>query len=659
MQRPVATVLSVGALCVASLVASANPLEFPTYVQHLTVAYASAADAAQAKAEPAPLPKGASIAFTTRWDDSTPAHAKKAGMLEGVGFKATFFLNGDENYLASVAPKLLKGGHALGNHTSSHPFMMETDVNRMQLEVVRNRMAIEAVTDTTVVSFAMPYNWNSPVDENRPALLGKILVDTGHYVSGDWFRHVDRTRQPASAWMPAFTFVSNDSRPDPALFRKNFEEAAAAARATAGYPRVNFGIHSWCDEQGQAVQAACLKPIADDPQFVRLNDNEYGAARYAFFHGAIRPVKTRGKTVVYELTRFYPSALGSDIPWTIRFTGATPASVALEGRPLAAVGDGLFEIPHASAAGGLPVSVDRTKEDGSLAKNPGLAFTIAPDEANGTLTLKLVNGSEVALKDIYGVVYPAPPWSRGRIVFKERELPPGATLERSFKLGGRNDDVTYWSSDTFYAAQIDFTDAAMKRRRLWASREIAHRPARDASAPLLARDASLTMGPFPVEMFDEASIVAASDPSATLAHLGRRAYESWLPQANGNGAPWSLCRFIPWQTDRKLLESIRPFLSRKGGNMRLVAFDFVAPKAGPVKLRSSIGRWVPHAYYLNGEKFSVKGGHQTLAAREGRNRLILQAPLPNAHHASTFAAAVFSEDGALLPCFKPPVGDRP
>ena len=171
-----------------------------TRAEIVTAEFASAAEAEAAQIAVAPLPEGRKLAFTSRWDDSNWQHVPRAEMFKRVGMTPMFFLNGDRGFLKDALPKLKALGARFGNHSESHPFLMESGINIMFNEVVENKLRIECFSDMPNTSFVIPYNWECSLEPRRAAMLAKILVDNGIFVSSDW--PLAATEQPASEWMP-------------------------------------------------------------------------------------------------------------------------------------------------------------------------------------------------------------------------------------------------------------------------------------------------------------------------------------------------------------------------------------------------------------------------------------------------------------------------
>lgn len=449
------TFVFAGAFALA-LAARGNPLGFPSYEREVEAVFATPAEAAKAEMKICALPDGAKIAFTTRWDDSSSKHLAKRDMLNEAGYKGTFFLIGDERFAQAKGAALIAGGNALGAHTMTHPSLWKGSVAKMFSEVLLNRIMIERAADFPVVSFVIPFSWNTP-DRTRQPKLVRILCDTGLYVSSDW----PMSNSPAGfdKWMPGYTFEASDKKPDEKRFHFNLKRSVKSALA-GKYPKVTFGIHSWCDDAGNEVQGELLSRYAGNPEWFYGNDNEYGAHRYAGLHGKVGRKSVKGKKAVFSITMFDPAFTGSDIPVSVRFT-SVPEKVSVGGAALVER-RGTYRVPHSL---GTLTKADSADKAGRFRKFPGLEIRIVPDEAKATLALEVKNGTGTKMKDVVFTVLPAPGWSNSRIVSKAGALDKGV-LKRSFDLGKKTDDPDYWADPVIYAASVDFRIGA-KACRAW------------------------------------------------------------------------------------------------------------------------------------------------------------------------------------------------
>lgn len=108
---------------------SGDRLGFPSYEQQVTLTFASEEAAQQATCRVAPLPDNARLSFGTRWDDTSIRHVPKAKMLNEAKTKGTFYLVGGAKGMEELARTLCSLGHAVGNHTMTHPHALQLSPN--------------------------------------------------------------------------------------------------------------------------------------------------------------------------------------------------------------------------------------------------------------------------------------------------------------------------------------------------------------------------------------------------------------------------------------------------------------------------------------------------------------------------------------------------
>ncbi|MEI3001091.1 MAG: polysaccharide deacetylase family protein [Victivallis sp.] len=121
-----------------SAVLSANPLALPEYTREVKLTFATPEAAKEAKLTLLPLPAGKHFAFSTRWDDSNPKHARMAELLAKHGFKGTFFLVArDDKFYDETLPQLTRKGHSVGNHTLNHPNLATLIPNEVSRQICR------------------------------------------------------------------------------------------------------------------------------------------------------------------------------------------------------------------------------------------------------------------------------------------------------------------------------------------------------------------------------------------------------------------------------------------------------------------------------------------------------------------------------------------
>lgn len=613
-----------------------DPLMFPTYDQALVAEFASAADAAAALSKMAPLPNGASRAFSTRWDDTTPAHIAKADMLERAGVKGGFYFvgNSDGNFFEKGARELVARGHAVGNHTLNHPFMLELSDNRIFREVLENRIRIETVIDRSVVSYVSPYGWygRDTTDDHHRTKAVEMIVETGHWVSDD--NPLPEAGVPNDIWYPANRFAADDRNPTWELFEKGLKAQMKIADGNPLAPRIVLGTHSWCDAAGLARQEKWLRENCLRPDWIQLNDYEYGAYRYSFLNGAVRKVSANGSRATFAVTRFDPSALGHLIPLSLKFS-REPVRITCGGRALEKGANGTWTLPH-DASRTTVRAVARADVAGVSAKIPGVVFTVAPDAARGVLRLVLKNGTDAALSDLYGVAHLPPEFLTRRRTFSVTSVKAGETLVKEISFGAV-DHAAFAVDASLYAASVDFTQPA-GRVRFWATAE---RPA--PKTMLLPRDVARWTSPIDGARLDDATLAAIS------------ADRGPLPTQDGLVWHTGTFREAAWYNvsiKNKVYSKSEQALAATGKAVEAVALQFTAPETGEVKVLTNIAFTRGAVIYLNGEKVPFAGKAFTLPAKPGLNRLVARVPLgKNVHYARALQIAVHTKSlGSPIPC---------
>lgn len=631
-----------GALFMTGL-AGANPLQFPSYLQTVRVQFERTKDAKAAEMKVTPLPGGAELAFTSRWDDSTPAHVAKARMLHDIGYKATFFLNANPNFFRNCAPQILAWGHAVGNHSSTHPFLMECLPNRIFREIYAQKIAIECETGFSVVSFAAPFNWVAPVDKSQPKLLGKILLDTGHFTSSDY--RVADTGLTGDQWYCTYLFGADDRNPNEKQFEQRIARSIASAQSHPDYPRITFGIHSWCDEAGTQRQAEWLKRYRNRNWFYG-NDNEYGAYRYSFLHGTVKKVAVEGKEAVFTVVRFSPAQLGDLIPLSLSFSRNVASVSEKTGGALAAGKNGTWTLPHRAGLA-LPSVIDCVKEQGPGRRIPNVAMSVMPDEKAGVLTVSLENRGTAPMQDLYLVAQTPPRWEKGRICEQIPELAPGVKIEKRFSLGKAVTLPGYTEGNALYGASVDYCSGG-KTFRLYATKEMPGQTGVKGSSP---RDTVLTLGPFAEEKFEETTWLAASQVGAPLPDLSEAVNEKWQHWTDPDRVVLTCYAFMPYgsKCNAAYKKAITPIVESKK-QARLIAFEFEAPSAGEAKFYNSVhSGFRKPCFYLNGVKYALSEKKpQRIPVLAGKNRLILRADMEQVRAPSSVQATV-SADGLDTP----------
>ena len=574
-----------------------------TRAEIVTAEFASAADAQKAQIAIAPLPEGRKLAFTSRWDDSSGQHVQRAEMFKRTGMVPMFFLNGDMGYFKGIVPKLKSLGARFGNHTVNHPFLMESGVNIMFNEVVENKLRIECFSDMPNTSFVIPYSWECSLEPRRAAMLAKILVDNGIFVSSDW--PLAATEQPASEWMPGFTFSGNDNQPTDKTFYSGISNAVASVAKNPGYPKVTFGIHSWCKPDGLLKQEKWINETiaAHKGDWWITDDAHYGAYRYEFWHAKTKKLGVKGKTATFEVLRHDPAFLGEVQPLTYTFIREVQqhAHTFVRVEPIKVSLCGGY-----SALPALPAKIDRM-ENGASAEFPDLALTIKVDEAKGELSYEFTGNAEV----IAVVVNPAPLWSEGRILVTE--------AKKTVKLGSANKIAEYREGDRLYVVGVDFVKNGV-RGRLYATEVV---PGSQKKFGGTARDAALVLGPINLDDFPAEKVAALAVPGVTLPNVGDGIHQFWRSMADRKRCGFSAAAYIPWSSSNSA--EFKAAMAKAQPADRptfLAAVDFECDDAGEKDFLVNRAKWEKTEFWINGQHFEAKGGQHRIAVRKGLNRIV-------------------------------------
>ena len=589
-----------------------NPLGIGTYTQTFDVKFADAAAAARAECVMTRLPGGADRMLSARWDDSNPAHIAKVKMLNEVGVKATIYANGSAKYLVNEGRELLRLGHAVGNHTTKHPFMMEVSANRDFAEILLNRVNIETNLDASCVSFAQPFGWCAAIDEAKPVLVSDILFNTGHYVSGD--NVIPETKGGEKKRYPTRLVRSGDSKIEPEKVAKSFADALEWIAANPRFPRMSYGIHSWCDDAGNKLQAQTIRDAWRE-DWCTGTDAEYGAYSYQFDNGEVRKIRTEGDTVTFAVRRFDPRPLGSAIPLSLKFS-EEPKEIAL------AKGErGTYVLPHdADRRAVTKIGVAGSEKFPDL----DAKLEIFPE---GFAELTLVNRGKTELGDLCFVMMAPPKWNRGRSVEFLRTLAPGADAKIKFDFGGRaaRKDYAYGPAD--YACSIDFY-ADGEACRVWTIAQDAGEEPPKMKTPC---EVVKCIGPFDVAKFDAEFARKASIPGAELEDLGAAVNEKWYASGKNGGSGftvhfWNDFNYHP--KDRMdYRDAVYPLVKEKR-QARLFVYDFVSEREGTAKLYASTDRGLPAVSpraWVNGAETALERKVvNAIPVRKGVNRVVVE-----------------------------------
>lgn len=111
--------------------------------------------------------------------------------LDALDVPATFFLCGQNvNRNPGVARSIATAGHAVGNHTHTHPRLTFCSYGRVRQELASAQTAISDATGTAVTLFRPPYGLRSPALRR---LLPEFGLTSVHWtvIGNDWKREAD------------------------------------------------------------------------------------------------------------------------------------------------------------------------------------------------------------------------------------------------------------------------------------------------------------------------------------------------------------------------------------------------------------------------------------------------------------------------------------
>ena len=624
----------VGAACFAG-----NPLGFPEYTQTVTATFATPADAAAAQAVLASLPGGAACSFGTRWDDTNPRHLAKAAMLEQIGVKGAFYIvsgtrrETPQSFRIAGIRELIRRGHAIGNHTVTHPFVLDLSPEAMFAQFLRCRIDLECDTDHSVVSYASPYGWyqNRWMDSRIKALAVKMLPECGLWVSGD--NPIADAGVPDDLLYPANRFSADDKNPNYDRFQAGLKAQMAVAARSPRAPRITLGTHSWCDDAGNAKQQAWLKKHCVRDDWVQLNDYEYGAYRYSALNGSVARQAATENRAVFVVRRFDPAALGDGIPLSLSFS-KEPSGVECGGKPLTRGANGTWTLPH-DASRHTVAKVGLAGEDGMCEKLPGLALKVVPDLAARKVTVTFRNGSAVALHDVYGVVHLPPEFSDRRRTFLITSVDAGSSVERVIE-GGAAEKMVYPSGSELYAASLDFSQGD-ERARLWAVSTV------EVPKKMTPRDVVRWTGIVPAATIDDGKLMALSAETGPLSLLGDDV--KWLsPPANPSGA-W----YLVTPGGRSMSKAETAAATPAGA--AVFAFQFAADAGANVEMLTNIAVCDGKAaVFLNGAKLPVGRSRMRIPVRKGTNRIVARIGVKADKYTKAVQMAICENGELCTPC---------
>lgn len=457
------TALTLAAVFATVSVFAENPLGFREYQQKFTLSFPSEQDAQKAELKAKPLPADYKLAYSSRWDDSTPKHLDTHEVMMRNNIKGTFFL-GDLNWLNGVLnkdpdyiKKLMEGGNSIGLHTLTHPLLTAKNPYEQFREYMRDRIELEVKSQSPVNSQVLPFcNWWAP-EPFIPLSVGWAMRATGVISSPDvmYPNRENELGYPAKSFAQSRFVAPGDRNPDLAKFNREMKWALGNEKALAIQPSVSMAMHSWHTPEGLINLDCAYAMVANNPEWWYCNQNEYGAYRYETQNTSIAK-KVDGKNAEFTVTRMEPFELGASVPLWFSVNGAK--AVSANGAKLV---NGSVELPHADGRKLPDVYACADKNGKSRIQFVSLVFT-HPEEKVWKAELKTLDGKPVE-QLAFSFRFPSQ-WSKEVI---RKDLGSQNSVSVSVAQDAKKNDFYYRYGKPYYALQADFMRDG-KRYRLYA-----------------------------------------------------------------------------------------------------------------------------------------------------------------------------------------------
>ncbi len=437
-----------------------NPLHLREYTRKLVLSFRTEKDAENAELRPRALPANYKTAFSSRWDDSVPAHLKTCKIMRKHGMKGTFFLNStlpsrSKDYLDTIMQEnkdyiklLLQSGCSVGLHTVSHPHLPRLKSNRHFYEYMKNRIILETVSQSPVNSQVLPYcDWKA-ADKKIPHSIGWAMRAAGVLSSPDLL-YPDMEKHlgyPAGTLAQSKPLMPGDRNPDPEKFRLQMQGTLADQRSLSRHPSFSIGIHSLHTPEGLVSLDKIYASAAGNPEWWYCNQNEYGAYRYEAQNTVIAK-KVNGRNAEFSITRIEPFELGANVPLWLEVAGALPEAASggvLHGTAVELPHDSNRRLPDIYGyAGRSGQSADIPFVKMALVRTGGKTWEVKWDTLSGELPDKVC----------FTFRFPAG-WARETIRKDIIPAAPSFTAEASQPAEPADD--FYRQDAPYYAVQADF-----------------------------------------------------------------------------------------------------------------------------------------------------------------------------------------------------------
>jgi hypothetical protein len=494
----------------------------PFYTQKLDLVMASEATAAKAKLAMLPLYQGKKWGVTCRWDDnSSGANAKLSALMKAHGIRGTFYLNGSGIFsgrsctlkddsakgqaeLKNLIADVLVDGHSLGSHGWTHALPGLLCKNRMFEEFMRNRIQLEAISDSPVMSHALAFNAYGNLFE--PSLSGKAmaasLFRSGIYALALW---EDTHQWPYPVPSP-YTISTDGDKPE--TVRAKLAKVLANDSARETDPCLQFSIHPG-GHQDAENEGRIFDLVANKPEYWYCTQNEYAAYRTQLRLTRLT-TSVAGRTIKVVLSRPAVDGLNDPIPITFALREVEPSDLRemkVEGATIErqdGEGEIRFSLSH-DRDQRLPTKIDwianeenaATLDDAKHCARdfPGVSGLLWKD--GETLKWRMKNTTGVALSNIQAIYRLPIAYQNGskRVYFDT--LAPETELTQSEPLALASEEPKDRWGLGFFAVEISFTQG-QQRGRLYLTTSAKDLVRLDDSYP---NNHFVRLGPIPKEEY--------------------------------------------------------------------------------------------------------------------------------------------------------------
>ncbi|MDC7234395.1 MAG: polysaccharide deacetylase family protein [Spirochaetales bacterium] len=441
------------------------------YEQVLELEFASEKEAEAAVIEIAPLYEDYRLATSARWDDNCEENVPMRDLMNKYSIKGTFYVNGTDyfhnmetagfegkDYTAIARDLTSEGGHTVGTHALSHPYITYVNKNRMFEEIARCRAQWEAALDMPVNSHALSFTrYRNPVEGDVSHVnTARIMERSGIYhTATNIFNTEVKTDILESILLPPDGFGDLKGAIDWALNDPMVQKNT---------PNLSFSMHSWgWDDREKVLLEEMFRDLAARDDIWKASHNEYAAYRFQLRYAELSKDTRDGSSRQIVLKRPELIDVNHTIPLTIKVTGAealTVKSADANIRQAERSGTtGLYNVFHNSdrrfpdkiAYIGNPENGTEAAEDSDY---PGLLLLLRSEE--NQLILQITNSTDFGIENIQATFRLPLAYAPGVIRKTLPSVAPGETEQIILKPQQVSDDFRDLAGKAYFLAQVDF-----------------------------------------------------------------------------------------------------------------------------------------------------------------------------------------------------------